>query len=89
MCQETGTGILGSDHSGSENYLRFLVEILPYFTCQVEFSPTLSKLASIVNNTAKELTTCLSVFPRLPDQLTPVRSDKEVCISGVFTTSDT
>eukprot|EP00795_Rhopilema_esculentum_P016694 gene16694-8141_t len=44
---------------------------------KVEFSPTLSKLASIVNNTAKELTTCLSVFPRLPDQLTPVRSDKE------------
>jgi len=44
---------------------------------KVDFLPTLAKLASIVNSTAKELTTCLSVFPRLPDQLTPVRSDKE------------
>ena len=63
-------------------HIRSLGEV-PYcmsYFIQVDFSPTLSKLASIVNNTAKELTSCLAVFPRLPDQLTPVRSDKEVGI---------
>ena len=45
---------------------------------QVEFSPTLKVLAGIINSAAKEIVNCLSVFKRLPDLLTSVRSKKEV-----------
>ena len=48
---------------------------------QVEFLPTLRKLESIVNTTARDLTTCLAIFDRLPDKLTSVRSKREVTIS--------
>eukprot|EP00794_Sanderia_malayensis_P010712 gene10712-11859_t len=44
---------------------------------KVEFSPTLPKLASIVNTVAKDLTACLGVFHRLPDELTHVKTKKE------------
>ena len=47
----------------------------------VEFSPSLEKLSSIVEITAKDLTKCLAVFNRLPDLLTPVRSRKDVRIN--------
>ena len=51
---------------------------------QVEFSPTLSKLASIVNDTATHLTDCLAVFQRLPDLLTKKRSTRPVCEKSSF-----
>ncbi|XP_077988088.1 dynein axonemal heavy chain 2-like [Glandiceps talaboti] len=44
---------------------------------KVEFSPTLKKLASIVNNTSSQLTVAISGIQRLPDLLTRRRSTKE------------
>ena len=44
----------------------------------MEFSPTLKKLASMMDNIAVQLTSCLSVFQRLPDILTKKRSVKDV-----------
>ena len=49
---------------------------------QVEFSPTLKKLASMMDNIAVQLTSCLSIFQRLPDLLTKKRSTKEVITFG-------
>jgi hypothetical protein len=51
---------------------------------QVEFSPTLAKLASIVNDTATHLTDCLAVFQRLPELLTKKRSTRPVCKKSFF-----
>ncbi|XP_048588102.1 dynein axonemal heavy chain 2 isoform X2 [Nematostella vectensis] len=44
---------------------------------KVEFSPTLTKLASMMDNIASTLTTCLQIFKRLPDLLTRKKSIKE------------
>ena len=55
-----------------------LIDVLPLSNEQVEFSPTLKKLASMMDQIALELTACLSIFQRLPDLLTKKRSTKEV-----------
>ena len=52
-----------------------------YLNVKVEFSPTLKKLASMMDNIAVQLTACLSIFQRLPDLLTKKRSTKEVISS--------
>lgn len=44
---------------------------------QVEFSPSVNKLASIINTAAKDLTDHLAVFQRLSDILTNYRSRKQ------------
>ncbi|XP_031567025.1 dynein heavy chain 2, axonemal-like, partial [Actinia tenebrosa] len=44
---------------------------------KVEFSPTLTKLASMMEHIASSLTTCLSIFKRLPDLLAKKKSSKE------------
>ncbi|XP_048885226.1 dynein axonemal heavy chain 2 [Brienomyrus brachyistius] len=44
---------------------------------QVEFSPTLQKLAHIVTSVSSQLISAVSVFKRLPDLLTHQRSQKE------------
>lgn len=51
----------------------------PYtkFDLQVDFSPTLERLASMVNNVAEGLTVCAGIIQRLPDLLTRTRSQKE------------
>ncbi|XP_066267393.1 dynein axonemal heavy chain 2-like isoform X1 [Branchiostoma lanceolatum] len=44
---------------------------------KVEFSPTLKKLASIVNNVSTQLSQSVSIIKRLPDVLTRRRSQKD------------
>ena len=59
------------------HYLKYPLNLL-FCNNQVEFSPTLKKLASMMDNIAVQLTSCLSVFQRLPDILTKKRSVKDV-----------
>ena len=61
----------------SRHYLKYSLNLL-FCNNQVEFSPTLKKLASMMDNIAVQLTSCLSVFQRLPDILTKKRSVKDV-----------
>ncbi|XP_049338447.1 dynein axonemal heavy chain 2 [Astyanax mexicanus] len=49
----------------------------PGSTAQVEFSPTLQKLAQIVNSINSQLISTISVFQRLPDLLTRKRSQRK------------
>ncbi|XP_036403568.1 dynein heavy chain 2, axonemal [Megalops cyprinoides] len=49
----------------------------PGATERVEFSPTLQKLAQIVNSISSQIISTISVFQRLPDLLTPERSQKK------------
>lgn len=51
---------------------------------QVEFSPSVNKLASIINTAAKDLTDHLAVFQRLSDILTNYRSRKQVSVLVYF-----
>jgi dynein heavy chain len=44
---------------------------------KVDFSPTLEKLAGMVNHVAEGLTVCASIIQRLPDLLTKSRSQKD------------
>ncbi|KAM4612372.1 dynein axonemal heavy chain 2 [Polymixia lowei] len=71
--QELSKAING-DSKASPNPL-FRVQVVlrqgaPGTAAQVEFSPTLQKLAQIVNNISPQLINTISVFKRLPDLLT-------------------
>ncbi|KAM6949562.1 LOW QUALITY PROTEIN: dynein axonemal heavy chain 2 [Aplochiton taeniatus] len=75
--QELSKAING-DSKTSPNPL-FRVQVVlsqeaPGAPSQVEFSPTLQKLAQIVTNISSQLTSTISVFKRLPDLLTRKRS---------------
>ena len=50
------------------------------FTLQVEFAPTLKKLAAIVSNTCLQLTSTVSFVSRLPDLLTRRKCNKEASL---------
>ncbi|KAM9407837.1 LOW QUALITY PROTEIN: dynein axonemal heavy chain 2 [Salvelinus alpinus] len=82
--QELSKAING-DSKTSPNPL-FRVQVVlrhegPGATSQVEFSPTLQKLAQIVNNISCQLIGTISVVKRLPDLLTRRRSQRTVrCI---------
>uniref|UniRef100_A0A4W5S1A9 Uncharacterized protein n=1 Tax=Hucho hucho TaxID=62062 RepID=A0A4W5S1A9_9TELE len=78
--QELSKAING-DSKTSPNPL-FRVQVVlhqeaPGATSQVEFSPTLQKLAQIVNNISSQLIGTISVFKRLPDLLTRRRSQRK------------
>ncbi|XP_045081518.1 dynein axonemal heavy chain 2 isoform X2 [Coregonus clupeaformis] len=78
--QELSKAING-DSKTSPNPL-FRVQVVlrqepPGATSQVEFSPTLQKLAQIVNNISSQLISTISVFKRLPDLLTRRRSQRK------------
>ena len=47
---------------------------------QVDFSPTTKKLADMMNVCAKDLTTCISIIPRLPEILSKKRGHKETMV---------
>ena len=49
---------------------------------QVDFSPTTKKLADIVNMCAKDLTTCISIVPRLPEVLSKRKGNRETLVSS-------
>ncbi|XP_071375886.1 dynein axonemal heavy chain 2, partial [Centroberyx affinis] len=77
--QELSRAING-DSKTSPNPL-FRVQVVlrqgaPQTTPQVEFSPTLQKLAQIVNIITPQLINTISVFKRLPDLLTHKRSQR-------------
>ncbi|KAI4898373.1 hypothetical protein NFI96_012388, partial [Prochilodus magdalenae] len=78
--QELSKAING-DSKTSPNPL-FRVQVVlrqdgPGSTAQVEFSPTLQKLAQIVNSISSQLISTISVFKRLPDLLTRKRSQRK------------
>ena len=64
----------------SPSFKSVFIDWLVILILQVEFSPTLKKLASMMDNIAVQLTACLSIFQRLPDLLTKKRSTKEVTL---------
>lgn len=72
--QELSRAINGDGKSAPNPLLRVKVVLEGD---KVEFSPTLKKLASMMENIAVQLTACLSIFQRLPDLLTRKRSTKE------------
>ncbi|KAL7880425.1 hypothetical protein SRHO_G00026790 [Serrasalmus rhombeus] len=72
---------INGDSKTSPNPL-FRVQVVlkrdgPGSTAQVEFSPTLQKLAQIVNSISSQLISTISVFKRLPDLLTRKRSQRK------------
>ncbi|XP_063042411.1 dynein axonemal heavy chain 2 [Engraulis encrasicolus] len=72
---------INGDSKASPNPL-FRVQVVltpgaPGTTEQVEFSPTLQKLAEVVNSISPQLISTLSVFQRLPDLLTRKRSQRK------------
>ncbi|XP_072544049.1 dynein axonemal heavy chain 2 [Salminus brasiliensis] len=77
---ELSKAINGNSKSSPDPLFRVQVVLrqdLPGSTAQVEFSPTLQKLAQIVNNISSQLISTISVFKRLPDLLTCKRSQKK------------
>ncbi|XP_076145705.1 dynein axonemal heavy chain 2 [Alosa pseudoharengus] len=78
--QELSKAING-DSKASPNQL-FRVQVVlrqgaPGTTEQVEFSPTLQKLAELVNSISPQLISTISVFQRLPDLLTRRRTQRK------------
>nr|XP_015196051.1 PREDICTED: dynein heavy chain 2, axonemal isoform X1 [Lepisosteus oculatus]XP_015196052.1 PREDICTED: dynein heavy chain 2, axonemal isoform X1 [Lepisosteus oculatus]XP_015196053.1 PREDICTED: dynein heavy chain 2, axonemal isoform X1 [Lepisosteus oculatus] len=78
--QELSKAINGDTKTSPNPLFRVLVILhqeAPGSTAQVEFSPTLQKLANIVTNIGSQLISTISVFKRLPDLLTRRRSQRE------------
>ncbi|KAL5251273.1 hypothetical protein ACHWQZ_G016836 [Mnemiopsis leidyi] len=55
----------------------FKVKVVLHEKDRVDFSPTTKKLADMMNVCAKDLTTCISIIPRLPEILSKKRGHKE------------
>ena len=80
--QELSRAINGDGKSSPNPLFRLKVVLEGH---KVTFSPNLTKLASIINSAAKDLTHCLAVFQRLPNILTRTNSKKAV---NILTTHD-
>ncbi|XP_018599950.2 dynein heavy chain 2, axonemal [Scleropages formosus] len=78
--QELSKAINGDSKSMPNSLFRVQVVLRqesPSSPAQVEFSPTLQKLAQIVNNISSQLVTTVSEFKRLPDLLTQQKSQRK------------
>ncbi|KAK1153304.1 dynein heavy chain 2, axonemal [Acipenser oxyrinchus oxyrinchus] len=78
--QELAKAINGDSKTSPNPLFRVMVVLLndlPGSTTQVEFSPTLTNLANIVNSICSQLISTISIFKRLPDLLTKSKSQRE------------
>uniref|UniRef100_A0A8C4S375 Dynein axonemal heavy chain 2 n=1 Tax=Erpetoichthys calabaricus TaxID=27687 RepID=A0A8C4S375_ERPCA len=78
--QELSKAINGDSKTTPNPLFRVMVILhndIPGSVAQVEFSPTLIKLANVVNSISKQLISTISTVKRLPDLLTPRRSQRD------------
>ncbi|XP_053319883.1 dynein axonemal heavy chain 2 [Spea bombifrons] len=78
--QELSKAINGDSKTTQSPLFRVMVILqndFPGATAEVEFSPTLLQLATIVNSVCSEIFTTVSCFKRLPDILTWKKSQRE------------
>ncbi|XP_039605580.1 dynein heavy chain 2, axonemal [Polypterus senegalus] len=78
--QELSKAINGDSKTTPNPLFRVMVVLhndIPGSVAQVEFSPTLIKLANVVNSISKQLISTISTIKRLPDLLTPRRSQRD------------
>ncbi|KAL0970220.1 hypothetical protein UPYG_G00238880 [Umbra pygmaea] len=78
--QELSRAVNGDSNTSPNPLFRVQVVLRqedPGAAAKVEFSPTLQKLAQMVNNISSQLISTISVFKRLPDLLTHRRSQRK------------
>ncbi|XP_032872211.1 dynein heavy chain 2, axonemal [Amblyraja radiata] len=80
---ELSKAINGDPKSTPNALFRVMVVLQDDMPGKVEFSPTLSKLASIVNNISSQVKATLSIFKRIPELLTRRKSTLQAIVLNI------